>query len=119
MADNFKVYSYKAYKFEKKEAGKTVESVSVPPLTFSTVPEWVRNTAFFNLALKDGSIVIVESKNVEKNTEPSELEQLKAKAKELGLKGYGNYGIQKLREVVANAEAGKESGKEAVEDKEE
>lgn len=119
MTDNFKIYSYKAYKFEKKEEGKTVESVSVPPLAFSTVPGWVRNTAFFNLALNDGSIVPIESQNAEKNTEPSELEQLKAKAKELGLKGYGNYGIQKLREVVTNAEAEKESGKEAVEDKEE
>lgn len=118
MADKIKVYSYKAFKFERKERGKTVESVSVPPLTFSTVPEWVKKSALFNWALKEESIVIVESKNEEKNTAPSELEQLKAKAKELGIKGYGNLGIQKLREVVANAEAEKENGGKSEKDEE-
>lgn len=103
MAEKIKIYSYKAYKFEKKESGKTVETVNVPPLVFSTVPEWVKKTALFNWALSDGSVVLVGDKE-EKNTAPSELEQLKAKAKELGIKGYSNMGIQKLREAVAKAE---------------
>ena len=77
----FKIYSYKAYKFERKEAGKTVESVDVPPL-LSTVPSWVRNSALFNWALKKESIVVVEAKSTEKNT-TSELEQLKAEPKSL------------------------------------
>lgn len=118
MADNFKIYSYKAYKFERKEAGKTVESVDVPPLAFSTVPSWVRNSALFNWALKEESIVVVEAKSTEKNTAPSELEQLKARAKELGIKGYSNLGIQKLREAVANAEAEKENGEKSKKDEE-
>lgn len=106
MTETIKIYSYKAYKFERKEGGKAVEAVNVPPLTFSTVPAWVTKSALFNWALQDKSIVVVESKNTEENTPPSELQQLKARAKELGIKGYGNLGIQKLREVIAEAEQG-------------
>ena len=102
MADKFKIYSYKAYKFEKKESGKVAETVNVPPLTFSTVPDWVKKTALFNWATNDGSIVLVGAKE-EKNTAPSELDQLKEQAKELGIKSYGNMGIQKLRERIAEA----------------
>lgn len=105
----FKIYSYKAFKFERKEGGNTVDKVDVPPMTFTSVPDWVRKTALFKWAADEGSIVETKGK-AEENTEPSELDQLKARAKELKVKSYGNMGIQRLREAIAEAEAELESG---------
>lgn len=73
----------------QEETQEDVESVDVEPETDDNEAEEVEE---------------VEETETSEADDEQELESLKARAKELGLKGYGNCGIEALRAKIKEAE---------------
>lgn len=61
-----RIFTKKAYKFIDRENGASVKTT---PFSFHDVPEWVKNDPIFVLAVKEGAIEAIESKQRQKQLE--------------------------------------------------
>ena len=99
-----KIFSKKAYKFEI--GGQ--EPFIVKPLSFITAPEWIKNTLLFKLAVKDGSIQVIASKEQQINIENGDPEltekQLREKGKELKIPNYAKLALPTLKKKIEEIE---------------
>ena len=81
-----RIFSKKAYKFEVADQ----KAVCVQAQGFADVPDWVKNTKLFQLAKKEGSIQVIETKEKQKEVENggddnAKLLELREQAKNLGI----------------------------------
>ena len=99
-----RVFSKKSFKFDNG-----AESVYLKLMSFSDAPEWIRNTALFKLAMRDGSIEIIESseqrKQLENNGITEEELALREKGKQLSISNYSKMGLEKLKRAIEDKEA--------------
>lgn len=60
-----RIFTKKAFQFEKQN----VPSVITKAMAFQNVPDWVKNTLLFELALKDGSVQVLADTKQQKELE--------------------------------------------------
>lgn len=61
-----RIFTKKAFKFMNRENGSFVKT---QPFSFQDVPEWVKKDPIYALAVKEGSIETIESKQRQKQLE--------------------------------------------------
>lgn len=61
-----RIFTKKAFKFMNRENGSFVRT---QPFSFQDVPEWVKKDPIFALAIKEGSIETIETKQRQKQLE--------------------------------------------------
>ena len=92
-----RIFTKKAFQFEKQN----VPPVITKAVAFQDVPDWVKNTLLFELALKDGSIQILadmkQQKELENDGMTQEEKELREQAKQLDIKKWQTLGISKLK----------------------
>ena len=96
-----RIFTKKAFQFEKQNT----KSVITKAMDFQDVPDWVKNTLLFQLALKDGSVQIIENtkqqKEFENNGMTEEEKELREQAKQLGIKKWQTLGISELTKKIS------------------
>ncbi len=60
-----RIFTKKAFQFEKQN----VPPVITKAMAFQNVPDWVKNTLLFELALKDGSVQVLADTKQQKELE--------------------------------------------------
>ncbi len=95
-----RIFTKKAFQFEKQN----VASVVTKAMAFQEVPDWVKDTLLFKLALKDGSIQVIantkQQKELENNGMTEEEKELREQAKQLDIKKWQTLGIDKLKKAI-------------------
>ena len=99
-----RVFSKKSFKFDNGD-----KSFYLKLMSFSDAPNWIRDTALFKLAIKDGSIEVIESKEQSKQLENNGITEdelaLREKGKQLGINNYSKIGIDKLKKMIQEKES--------------
>lgn len=95
-----RIFTKKAFQFEKQNT----KPVITKAMNFQDVPDWVKDTLLFQLALKDGSVQIIENtkqqKEFENNGMTEEEKELREQAKQLDIKKWQTLGISKLKKEI-------------------
>ena len=60
-----RIFTKKAFQFEKQN----MSTITTKAMTFQDVPDWVKNTLLFELALKDGSVQVLADTKQQKELE--------------------------------------------------
>ncbi len=96
-----RIFTKKAFQFEKQN----VPPVITKAMAFQNVPDWVKNTLLFELALKDGSVQVLadtkQQKELENDGMTEEEKELREQAKQLDIKKWQTLGITKLKKEIA------------------
>jgi len=100
-----KIYTKRAFEFRNHTTQETVQTAF---MGFTVVPDWVRNDLMFRQGVSTGSISVIETaaqqKALENGVEDTELTDLRARGKELGIKNASQMGKEKLKAAVTAAE---------------
>lgn len=95
-----RIFTKKAFQFEKQN----MSAVITKAMAFQEVPDWVRDTLLFQLALKDGSIQVIadtkQQKELENDGMTEEEKELREQAKQLDIKKWQTLGISKLKKEI-------------------
>lgn len=95
-----RIFTKKAFQFEKQNT----KSVITKAMNFQDVPDWVKDTLLFELALKDGSIQVIadtkQQKELENDGMTQEEKELREQAKQLDIKKWQTLGISKLKKEI-------------------
>ena len=95
-----RIFTKKAFQFEKQN----VPPVITKAMAFQNVPDWVKNTLLFELALKDGSVQVLadtkQQKELENDGMTEEEKELREQAKQLDIKKWQTLGITKLKKKL-------------------
>lgn len=96
-----RIFTKKAFQFEKQN----MSTITTKAMTFQDVPDWVKNTLLFELALKDGSVQVIadtkQQKELENDGMTEEEKELREQAKQLDIKKWQTLGITKLKKEIA------------------
>ncbi len=96
-----RIFTKKAFQFEKQN----MSTITTKAMTFQDVPDWVKNTLLFELALKDGSVQVLadtkQQKELENDGMTQEEKKLREQAKQLDIKKWQTLGITKLKKEIA------------------
>ena len=96
-----RIFTKKAFQFEKQN----VPPVITKAMAFQNVPDWVKNTLLFELALKDGSVQVLadtkQQKELENDGMTEEEKELREQAKHIDIKKWQTLGITKLKKEIA------------------
>ena len=96
-----RIFTKKAFQFEKQN----VPPVITKAMAFQNVPDQVKNTLLFELALKDGSVQVLadtkQQKELENDGMTEEEKELREQAKQLDIKKWQTLGITKLKKEIA------------------
>ncbi len=96
-----RIFTKKAFQFEKQN----VPPVITKAMAFQDVPDWVKDTLLFKLALKDGSVQVLadtkQQKELENDGMTEEEKELREQAKQLDIKKWQTLGITKLKKEIA------------------
>lgn len=95
-----RIFTKKAFQFEKQNVAPVITKAAA----FQDVPDWVKNTLLFELALKDGSIQVLadmkQQKELENDGMTQEEKELREQAKQLDIKKWQTLGISKLKKEI-------------------
>ena len=95
-----RIFTKKAFQFEKQNT----KSVITKAMNFQDVPDWVKDTLLFELALKDGSIQVIadtkQQKELENDGMTQKEKELREQAKQLDIKKWQTLGISKLKKEI-------------------
>ena len=96
-----RIFTKKAFQFEKQN----MPAITTKAMSFQDVPDWVKDTLLFELALKDGSVQVIadtkQQKELENDGMTQEEKELREQAKQLNIKKWQTLGIAKLKKEIA------------------
>ena len=99
-----RIYTKKAFWFEQKN----VTPVITKAMGFQEVPEWVKDTLLFRLALQDGSVQVLstvkQQKELENDGMTEEEKEVREKAKALGIEKWQTTGLGTLKKKLKELE---------------
>lgn len=100
-----RVFAKKSFQFDHPTDEN--QKVTVQALDFANVPDWVVDSTMFKLASAEGSVDVVDGKTQEAVAEKAAtdpvLNQLKARAKELGVPKYTKLNAEELLAAIEEA----------------
>lgn len=95
-----RIFTKKAFQFEKQN----MSAITTKAMAFQDVPDWVKDTLLFELALKDGSVQVIadtkQQKELENDGMTQEEKELREQAKQLNIKKWQTLGITKLKKEI-------------------
>lgn len=95
-----RIFTKKAFQFEKQN----MPTITTKSMAFQEVPDWVKDTLLFQLALKDGSVQVIadtkQQKELENDGMTEEEKELREQAKQLEIKKWQTLGIEKLKKEI-------------------
>lgn len=98
-----KIFSKKSYRFDKEGQNSVTVGIGFSP----ELPEWIKDSMLFKLAVKENSINVIAKKDdqssIEKGLEDAKLAELREQAKNLGIKNYEKMKQPTLETKIAEA----------------